>query len=270
MGDRTGTKTCFIGKDTAGYTFFQAEEETSDHTAGDGSRVKSSVNDIMEYSRNSLKIQYNHTDRKNDVQQCHERNQFFGDTSDSFDTAKQNHTDKKHDHNTKNQIQRFGCRFRNDVEIDQSSVDRSRDCIYLCGISGTENGQYTEGGIKNCKDLPFLAQSVFDVVHRTADIITLFISFAEMNGKCDLSEFRAHSKDCGDPHPEHGTRTADRDRTGDTGDISGTDRSGEGRTDSLERSHGAVRSFLLFENSSERGFQCIREFANLDKSGPQA
>ena len=88
-----------------------------------------------------------------------------------------------------------------------------------------------------------------------------------MNGKCDLSEFRAHSKDCGDPHPEHGTRTADRDRTGDTGDISGTDRSGEGRTDSLERSHGAVRSFLLFENSSERGFQCIREFANLDKSG---
>ena len=26
---------------------------------------------IMEYSRNSLKIQYNHTDRKNDVQQCH-------------------------------------------------------------------------------------------------------------------------------------------------------------------------------------------------------
>ena len=47
-----------------------------------------------------------------------------------------------------------------------------------------------------------------------------------MNGKCDLSEFRAHSKDCG-IHIQNSTRTADRDRTGDTGDISGTDRSGE-------------------------------------------
>ena len=87
-----------------------------------------------------------------------------------------------------------------------------------------ENGQYTEGGIKNCKDLPFLAQSVFDVVHRTADIITLFISFAEMNGKCDLSEFRAHSKDCGDPHPEQRTRTAGRDCRSNADDITGSNR----------------------------------------------
>ena len=270
VGDGTGTKSGFIGKDTAGDAFFQAQEETSDHTAGDSSRIEGSVNDRMEYSRNSVKIQDNHTDRQNNVEQCHKRNQFFRNTSDSFDAAKQNHADKKHDHNTKNQIQCFGCRFRNDMEIDQCRIDRSGDRIYLCGISGTENGQHPEGRIKNRKNLPFFTQSVFDVVHRAADVVPVFVSLAEMNGKRYLGEFRAHSKDCGDPHPEYSTGTANRDRTGNTGDISGTDRSGEGGTDSLERSHGTVGSLFLFENSSERSFQCIREFANLDKSGSQA
>ena len=89
-----------------------------------------------------------------------------------------------------------------------------------------------------------------------------------MNGKCDLSEFRAHSKDCGDPHPEHGTRTADRDRTGDTGDISGTDRSGEGRTDSLKGESWSRQKLPSFENSSERGFQCIRNLRIWISPGP--
>ena len=63
-------------------------------------------------------------------------------------------------------------------------------------------------GIEHCQELPFLSQSVFDVVHRATDPIPLIISLPEVHRQSYLGELRAHSKQCRAPHPKHGSRTA--------------------------------------------------------------
>ena len=91
-----------------------------------------------------------------------------------------------------------------------------------------------------------------------------------MNCQGNLCKFRTHSKDCGNPHPEYSSRSADGDSSGNTGDISGTYCTCQCSTDCLERCHGTVRGLFFLKNSSQCGFKRIREFADLDKTSPQA
>ena len=96
------------------------------------------------------------------------------------------------------------------------------------------------------------------------------VSLTEVYCQSNLCKFRAHSKERGNPHPEYSSRTTDGDSSGNTGDISRTYCTCQCSTDCLERCHGTVRSLFLLKNSSQCGFKRIREFADLDKPGPQA
>lgn len=57
MGDGSGTKTGFVGEDTAGYAFFHAHEEASYHTAGHRGGIESTFDNRSQYSRYRLNME---------------------------------------------------------------------------------------------------------------------------------------------------------------------------------------------------------------------
>lgn len=89
-------------------------------------------------------------------------------------------------------------------------------------------------------------QTVFDVIHRSADQLSVGICLAEMYGKCHLEKLGAHAKDCGYPHPENCTRSADCDCACHTCHISGSNCRRECGTDRLKRSQCSIRCLSLF------------------------
>ena len=91
-----------------------------------------------------------------------------------------------------------------------------------------------------------------------------------MDSECHLSEFGAHAKSRGNPHPEDGTRAANGDRACDTGNVSGSNGSSQSCADCLERSHGTVGSIAFAENASDGHTDGIREFADLQKAQAKA
>lgn len=82
--------------------------------------------------------------------------------------------------------------------------------------------------------MPFFAETVFDVIHRSADEFPVGVFLVIENSQCYLGKFRTHAEQGGNPHPEHGAGSADSDSAGNTGNITGTNRGGKCCTDRLK------------------------------------
>ena len=130
-------------------------------------------------------------------------------------------------------------------------------------ISGSEHSQYTESSEKIGQKMPFFAETVFDVIHRSADEFPVGIFLVIENSQCYLGKFRTHAEQSGNPHPEYGAGSADSDSAGNTGNITGTDRRGQSGTDCLERRQRTVRCVSFSEHTSDGGLDCIGKFTDL-------
>ena len=117
MSNRTSSKSSFIGENSSGNTFLHAEEKASYYTSGKGSRMKGTIKNGIENFRNFLDVQKNYTYSKNNVKQRHKRNQTFCYTTNSFNTAKENHTYHSSQKNAENQVGYPQRIFRNNVII---------------------------------------------------------------------------------------------------------------------------------------------------------
>ena len=153
--------------------------------------------------------------------------------------------------------------------IHQCGVDCGCDGVDLRCISGSEHSQYTESSEKIGQKMPFFAETVFDVIHRSADEFPVGIFLVIENSQCYLGKFRTHAEQSGNPHPEYGAGSADSDSAGNTGNITGTNRGSKCCTDRLERCNCAIGSISFAEHSSKRCADRIREFSNLEKTGAQ-
>ena len=211
--------------------------------------------------------QYNTKCQKN-IKQCHKRNQFFRHTSDSLDTAKKDQTDQNRDHDSDDQIQCADRLIRNQVEIDQCGIDSRCDRIDLCGITGTEYGKDTKSGKKVRQPVPVFFKTIFYIIHRSADKISLGVSFTKMYGKGNFSKFGTHAKDSRDPHPEDSTGTADGDGTRHACNVAGAYGARQCGAHRLKRRHGTIGSILFAEHASDGSFDGVGEFADLQKAGP--
>ena len=116
--------------------------------------------------------------------------------------------------------------------------------------------------------MPVLFQAIFDVIHRPTDQLTFFVCLPKMNRKRNFRKFCTHTKDRGDPHPENGTRSTDRDRSRHTGNVSGSDSCRKCRTDCLKRCKRTVRCLSLFQHTPQCHFHRIGKFADLKETGP--
>ena len=100
----------------------------------------------------------------------------------------------------------------------------------------------------------FLERPFFDVIHRAADPIAVFVFFSEMNCKGDFGKFGAHAKQCRDPHPEDRSGTADGDGAGDAGNITRAYSSSQSGAQRLERRRGAISRFFFVQRSANGVF----------------
>lgn len=157
MGDGSGTKTGFIGKDTAGHALFHAHEEASDHTAGHGSGMESTFYNRSKYSRYSLNMEKDHTQCQHDIHDRHERNQLGGDIADPLDTADQDQGNDDRQCHADDQVDKLYSICRQYVKAAQSRINGSSDRVDLCSITGTEYGQHTESGEQIRQEVPFLS-----------------------------------------------------------------------------------------------------------------
>ena len=112
-------------------------------------------------------------------------------------------------------------------------------------------------------------QTIFYIIHRAADQISLNISLTKMYSQSYFRKLGTHAEQCRYPHPKNGARPTDGDRSGHPGNISGSNCCRQCRTDRLKWRHGSIGSLALSKHSSNRCFYCIGKFSNLQKMGTQ-
>ena len=220
MCDGTGTKTCLIGKNTSGNTFFHAHEKASYCTTCYRCRIKCTADNRAENTRNIFPVDDNYADGKNNVKQRHKRYQFFCNLADPFDSAKQDQSYKYCQNDSHNKVHCGSIVCSDHIVIDQRRINSSCDSIDLRCVSGSENSQHTESGKQICQPVPMFLKTILNVIHWSSNQISVGIGFAEMYRKCYLGKLCTHSKKCGNPHPEYGSRSSDGDSTCHTCNIS--------------------------------------------------
>ena len=196
MRDGAGTKTCLIGKDTSGNTFFHAHKKASYRTTGYRCRIKGAADDRAENSRNIFPVDNNYANGKDNIKQCHERYQSLCNLADSLDSTKENQTYKDCQDDSHDKIHSRSIVCSDHIVIDQCRINSRCDSVNLSCISGSENSQHTESGKQIRQPVPVFLKTILDVVHRAAYQIPVGIGLTEMDSKCNLGKFRTHSEEC--------------------------------------------------------------------------
>ena len=183
--------------------------------------------------RDFRKIQDQNEDAGGEIADRHERHETSRHLADALDTAQQHQPDQNR---------------RNDAADDgmrpEGMMHRIGDRIGLHGIADAETGEHAEAGEEKRQPFPFFAQSLADIVHGAADIVAVFILFAEMHREYRFGKLRRHAGQRDQPHPEQRTRPAAENRRGHPRDIAGAHRGGHRGHQGVERGNIAGRPFL--------------------------
>ena len=244
MGDGGRAQTGLVGEDTAANALGDNGLQRDAHqTAGNGSGIKSALEDSNESSGDSADIDDDNDQSSDDVDDSHDRNQQSGNVSQTLDTTQQDdgHDDGADDgdHPGDDGLLRSGSLNK----LRNSGVDGAGNGVDLGHVADTEGCQCAKHGKDRAQPLPVLAQTVLDVVHGAADPVTGLVALTVLDSQRNLSVLGAHTKQSGDPHPENSTGAADGDSARDTGDVTGTDGCCQSGTHGLE---GRDSAFLLF------------------------
>jgi hypothetical protein len=169
-------------------------------------------------------VDHQHHDGGDDVGHAHKRHQGRRHFTDTLDTTEDHHAYKQHGDQT-GQPQRH----------IEGGLQGGGHAVDLDHVADTETGKTAEDGEGGAQPQPLLAQTVLDCVHRPADVLAAVILLAVMHRQHHFAVLGSHTHQCGTPHPEQRTRPAEEDRGGHTGDIAGTDCSGQAGHQRLER-----------------------------------
>ena len=138
--------------------------------------------------------------------------------------------------------------------------------MHLRNVADAECRDRAEDGEHAAEPLPLRAEAVFDVVHRAAAPVALFVALAVLDGQRHLGELRHHAEKRRDPHPEHRARAAEDDRARDARDVARTDGGSKGRGHSLQGCDLAFARLTLLKNSADGVFPPVADLGKLDKA----
>ena len=128
------------------------------------------------------------------------------------------------------------------------------------GTNAQACATYAKDCKQNSQDFKVFAQAHFDVVHRTAGNVAVFIYFTVFNCQQTFCVFGSHTEESCQPHPEQRTRTACFNSSSNTYDVTGTN----GSCKSSTKSFKAVNVAFAVTFSREDKFQSHGKFQNLD------
>ena len=186
----------------------------------------------------------------------HNRNQCGGDLRNALDAAEQHNRRNDDNHRT------------GQIRIDaQCRLQSSGNGVGLRHVADAERCKGSENGEQNSQ--PLEMQTLFQIIHRAADVFTALIFFAEMHRKNDLRKFGHHTENGTDPHPKDRARTAESDCRGNTGDVARADRGCQCGHYSLKRRYTELVLFVRLRRvqNADRVFKDGTEVAKLHKTG---
>ena len=208
----------------------------------------------------------------------HEGNDLLGNARDPLQTSEGDQCGQDHDQRTEDQVVERDARQnlnRGEGADVEGLCDIGNDLVDLSHASDTEGGEHGEDAEEDGKHASDVlhallsSNAVNEVVHGTARPLAVLVLSAEVDAKDVLGIVGHHAEECGNPHPEHGTGTADADRGGNACDITRTDRCGKRRAKRLERGDRAlfltVRDDVLLEKASERVLKPHRNMRHLEE-----
>ena len=121
----------------------------------------------------------------------------------------------------------------------------TNDLGKLVGLQERQAAEHPAGREKEGQRLPLFAQALADEVHGSPLLHSIVILAPVHDGERTGIELGRHAQKRANPHPEEGSRTALRDRHGDTRYVPHPDRSRQGAAKSMKVADLAGSVFFL-------------------------
>ena len=169
-------------------------------------------------------IEEHDAQRKDDIPQCHDRDDHPAHTGDTVDASEDDQQREQRQAGADPMV----------VEAESPLPGRA-DRVALHRVEGETECHGDQHGEEDAH--PAFAQSAFHVVGRAADIGVPPLAFVELGeGRFDEGTRRTQQGD--DPHPEDGARPARDDGRGHTHDVAGANGARQRRAHALELADG--------------------------------
>ena len=137
---------------------------------------------------------------------------------------------------------------------------------HLRNVADAECRDRAEDGEHAAEPLPLRAEAIFNIVHRAAAPVALFVALAIFDSQRYLGELRHHAKQCREPHPEHRTGAAENDGACDARDVARADGGGKCRGYGLQGRNFTVARLALLEDLANGVFPPVADLGKLDKA----
>ncbi len=218
----------FVGVDPALDTPHDGQTQNG---AEAGFHPEGTLPDEQDHARQLADVQGDDDAGHDDVTQRHEGHHGTGEIGDAFDAAE--------DDETEQQRQTGG----GHVGVDgKGGLQAGADGVCLHARQQYAAGE--DGGDGEGPGIPLHAQALLDVEGRTAAIFTVDLLLVDL-AQGGLHEGGAGAKEGDHPHPEQGARAAEGDGSGHTGDVAGTDATGQGHGECLEGGDTGIVALAL-------------------------
>ena len=199
-----------------------------------------------------------------DINACHNRNNLFQYSSQSFCSTEENEGS--------NSSYKYADSYAWNIDIHYGKhfLKCRTDRVGLHHISHETEGKRNKNSKGNCHHFSQCSlECGFNIVNRSAGYLSVLFLFIGLC-KNSLTVDSSHSEECGNPHPENSSRTAAYDSGCRSGKVSCTNLCCNRRCNSLERRHlSGIMLFTIQTEMSEHQLKALSKTAQLDKLQPK-
>ena len=249
------THTSFVGEQAAGNAKLdRGGYRNAGEAAQSSTRIERADKDLTERFREVADVHDDQNQSAQDVEDCHDWNQFLSYGRDTADAAQEDKASQDSDDDTNDP-------GRNAERALEGRTDR----VGLYHVAEQTEGDRDQNRKNNSQDLTKGALvSGADVVSRSAGYLAVFIDGLIFLCQRRLNEDGGHTEDSGYPHPEDSARAAHYHRGGCTGQVTGTYLRGNRGSQRLEGGHTVLARLSAAEvDAAEYGLQRLTELHEL-------
>ncbi len=237
--NRSTAQPGFVGKDTAGNSLLHGHHHGTECSACRCAKSEGTLNNFSKGSRNFRQMSQNDNQRDRYINNSHKRNNFFRHKRNPPQSANNNHgnadgQEQSGDHRADRvcmaeHVNR-GFRFR-----VKEVLNCTGNPVDLGKRTDTEKAdQKAKEGENLRQPFPLFSHSVFNIIERTSDDMSVGCFGTEFHCEHTLCIFGCRADKSCHPHPEKSARSAGCDGCGDAHDISGSDRCRQRRAQGLK------------------------------------
>ena len=283
-------KACLVGEHAALKSLRHGLLDQYTDTAADKRRGgECKLEDRAKHCADLRDIAAENDERADDVSNRHKGYDDLCHASDALQTADDDQRTDDKQYKTDDQMDNINARAGDGAQRnvrEECGVHIEHDLVDLRHVTDTEGCKDGKAGEQHCQhacgDLQplfavTLAKTVGQIVHRAARPLAVLIAAAVVDAQQVFREVGHHAKECGNPHPEHGTRATGYDGSGNACDIARAHRGGKRGAQRLELRNGfGVGLFggraVLFEHACNGllpPMPCVGDLEHAGSNGQQ-